>query len=85
MNPKIERQTDMGDLIYTASYVSEGYTDSNLSLERETQQLFSQGYSSYSISAPDYKSAEPKAERIDPGFGRHIREAVALVRDWTKD
>jgi len=54
-------------------------------LQAETDRVFSEGYSTYSLAAyqPNQETDREKAA-LDLGFGTHIREAVEMVKDWTK-
>ena len=62
---------------------SPAYTVTPVNLDISAEPLSPLPPESYTISGTAVIASQG-AEPEDPGFGTHIREAVEIVRDWTK-
>lgn len=56
----------------------------NLPVDNPTIEDLTRTMSSSLDAARVYGSPNPAAEKPEPLFGTHIREAVAIVKDWAK-
>lgn len=75
----------MAELYYPVSNMTEVDMTSALKVDPLAEAalpLFAPGSYSYSLTTDPVDL--PKREAEDLGFGKHIREAVAIVKDWAK-
>jgi len=59
----------------------------HVELPEETQQVFSQDNATYSLNYRPYtdeKRDDSRSEYRDIGVGKNLREAIAIVKDWSK-